>query len=218
MAKKFKPGPYNYCDYRCERCDEREDCRVYKENQERILQHYIKGEDPSDPEVFMNDLKEIFEKTQAMIKQAAAERGIELDDIPDEEEKRTDPHEYAIYNLAYDYFIRAHRLIKRLEAEGIPEDIEAEFEDFVWYHALIVAKTGRLVSSFDDDFFDPEAREIEEEGTLQVINKSIMYSRNALNKMLNELPDDFQDIVDLLDILKRLEIQLKTNIRKKIDN
>jgi len=36
--------------------------------------------------------------------------------------------------------------------------------------------------------------------------------------MLNELPDDFQDIVDMLDILKRLELQIRTDIRKKVDD
>ena len=41
MASAFKPPPFNYCDYRCEQCDEREHCRVYKDNEERILNHYI---------------------------------------------------------------------------------------------------------------------------------------------------------------------------------
>jgi len=218
VAKKFKPGPYNYCDYRCERCNEKDDCRVYKENQERLLEHYLKGEDPNDPDVFLSDLKEIFEKTQEMIKQAAAEQGIDLTEVPDEEIEEVDPHTYVIYNLAYEYFDRAHKLVKKLEVEGIPSEVEEEFEDFVWYHTLLVAKTGRLVSGFDDEFFDPEVREIEEEGTLQVINKGICLSKNALNKMLNELPDDFQDIVDLLDILKRFESQIKTDIRKKVDD
>ncbi len=216
MAKKFKPGPYNYCDYRCERCDEKDICKVYKENQERLLEHYLKGEDPNDPEVFLNDLKKIFEKTQEMIKQAAAEQGIDFNEIPDREFEEVDPHTYVIYNLASEYFERAHKLTKELETKGVPEEIEEEFEDFVWYHTLLVAKIGRLVSSFDDEFFDAEAREIEEEGTLQVINKGIALSKNALSKMLNELPDDFQDIVDLLDILKRLEKQIKTDIRKKV--
>ncbi|MEO0162556.1 MAG: hypothetical protein ABIL39_10195 [candidate division WOR-3 bacterium] len=213
MTKKFKLGPYNYCDYRCDRCAEQADCRVYKENQERILQHYLKGEDPNDPEIFLNDLKEIFEKTQKMIEQAALEQGIELGEIVNS--KTPDPHNYLVYNLAYDYFQRAHKIIADLEAQGIPETLKEAFEDFVWYHTLLVAKTGRLVSSFDDEFFDPEARRMEEEATLQVIQKGIDLSRNALNKMLNELPDNFQEIVDLLDLLKRLEIQLKTAMREK---
>ncbi|MEO0143189.1 MAG: hypothetical protein ABIL70_09345 [candidate division WOR-3 bacterium] len=216
MARKFKPGPYNYCDYRCERCAERENCRVYKENEERLLEHYLKGEDPNDPQVFLNDLKEIFDKTKEMLKRVAAEQGIDLDELPDEEIPEVDPHSYVIYNLAYEYFDQAHKLIKKLEKSGVPEEIEEEYDDFVWYHTLLVAKTGRLVSSFEDEFFDAETRKGEEEGTLQVINKGISLSKNALQKMLNELPDDFQRIVDLLDILKRLELQIKNNLREKV--
>jgi|UniRef100_A0A7C4XFU6 DNA-directed RNA polymerase specialized sigma24 family protein len=220
MTREFKPGPYNYCDYRCERCDEREYCRVYKENQERLLQHYLKGEDPNDPEVFLNDLKEIFEKTKDMIRKAAEEQGIDLEDleeIPEEEIEEFDPHNYVIYNLAYDYFDQAHKLIKKLEKEGIPEEIAEEFEDFVWYHTLLVAKAGRLVSSFDDKFFDEETKRIEQEGTIQVLKKGIKLSRRALDKMLNELPDDFQSIVDLIDTLKRLETQLNSDMKKRVD-
>lgn len=191
---------------------------VYKENQERLLQHYLKGEDPEDPEVFLNDLNEIFEKTQKMIKAAAEEQGIDLDEIPDQEIERVDPRTYLIYNLVYEYFNRARQLINELEKEGIPEEIEEEFEDFIWYHTLLVAKTGRLVSGFDDEFFDPEVREVEIEGTLQVINKGITISKKALEKMLNELPDYFQELVDLIDILSKYERQLKSDMRKKIND
>ncbi len=212
----MKPGPYNYCDYRCDRCDQKDSCRVYKDNEERMLQHYLKGEDPNDPSIFLNDLKEIFDRTQEMIKKAASEQGIDLDEIPEEPIPEIDPHTYVIYNLAYEYFDQAHKLIKKLEKTGIPEDITEEFDDFAWYHTLLVAKTGRLVSGFDDEFFDKAVREVEEEGTLQVINKGITLSKNALEKMLNELPEDFQSIVDLLDVLKRLAAQINKDIREKV--
>jgi len=215
MVDKFKPGPYNYCDYRCDRCDEKDNCRIYKENEERVLQHYLKGEDPNDPNIFLNDLKEIFDKTKDMLKKAAEGQGININELPNAEIPEVDPHTYAIYNFAYEYFDQAHKLIQKLEKTGIPEEIEEEFEDFAWYHTLLVAKTGRLISGFDDEFFDEEVREVEEEGTLQVINKGIILSKNALENMLNELPDDFPRIVDLLDILKRLEMQIKTDIRQK---
>ncbi len=215
MADNFKPGIYNYCDYRCDRCEDRENCRVYKENQERILEHYLKGEDPYDPSVFLNDLKEIFEETQEMLKKAAMEQGIDINELPEEEVREIDPHSYVIYNLAYEYYDKAHNLIQKLEQNGIPESVELEYDDFVWYHTLIVAKTGRLVSGFDDDFFDDEIREIEENGTLQVIKKGLMLSKQALEKMLDELPDDFETIVDLLGTLKEYERQLNADMRQK---
>jgi len=215
-AKKFKPSPYNYCDYRCDRCDERENCRVYKENQERILNHYLKGEDPYDSEVFMNDLKEIFSKTKDMIKDMAEKRGIDIDDVPETEEPEVEPKEYVIYRLAYEYYQQANSFIKELERDEIPENIREDYADLVWYHTLIAAKSGRLVSGFIDDFFDEEIQKIEEEGTLKVINKGIQLSKNALENMLNELPDHFYTVADLLDLLKRLEKQIATDIRQKV--
>jgi len=215
-AEEFKPSPYNYCDYRCDRCDDRENCRVYKENHERVLDHYLKGEDPYDSEVFMNDLEEIFTKTKDMIQDMAEKRGIDIDDVPETEEPEVEPEEYVIYRLAYEYYQQTNGFIKALERDGIPEGIREDYADLVWYHTLIAAKSGRLVSGFIDDFFDEEIQKIEEEGTLKVINKGVQLSKNALENMLNELPDHFYTIADLLDLLKRLEKQIAADIRQKV--
>lgn len=217
MTMKFKLGPYNYCDYRCVRCEEKDNCRVYKENEERLLQHYLRGEDPNDPQIFINDLKDIFEKTKEILRKSAEEQGIDADESPEEKIQEIDPHSYAIYNYAYEYYVQAKKLVKKIENTKIPDAIKDDFEDFTWYHTLLVAKTGRLVSGFDNNFFDEDVRKIEEEGTIQVINKSVTLSKKALGNILNELPDDFQQIVNLLDLLKQIEKQLKTDIRAKIN-
>lgn len=216
MADEFKPPPFNYCDYRCERCPEQENCRVYKDNEERILAHYLKGEDPNDPKVFLDDLHKIFEKTKGMFKEMATKKGVNIEDLPDEEAPEVNPDDYVIYRLAYEYFKEAKTLIKELERTGTPETIIEDWQDLVWYHTLLVAKTGRLVSGLVDDF-DEDLQKIEEQGTLQVINKGIILSREALNNMLNELPDHFYSIVDLLELLNRLEKQLKNDIYQKVN-
>jgi len=213
---KFKPSPFNYCDYRCDRCDEKENCRVYKENQERLLEHYVKGEDPHDPNVLFNDLKKIFAKTKNMIKDTAEKKGINIEELSDDKVAEVNPEEYVIYRLAYEYFKEANAFIKELERTGIPLGIEEDFADLVWYHTLIAAKAGRLVSGFIDDFFDEEVQKIEEEGTLKVIDKAITLSKNALQNMLNELPDYLYTIADLMDLLKKLEKQIQTDIHQKL--
>jgi hypothetical protein len=216
MSDQYKPPPFNYCDYRCDRCDQQKNCRVYKDDQERLLDHYRKGEDPYDPKVFMNDLKEIFGKTEKMIRKMAKEQGVDLNEIPDEEIPEVNPEEYMIYRLAYSYFKEANALVKILEKTGIPETTQPDFDDFVWYHTLIAAKTGRLVSGFIDDFLDEELTRVEEEGTIGVIKKGITLSKDALENMLNDLPDHFYTIADLLDMLKRIEQQLEIDIRQKV--
>ena len=216
MTEQHKPPPFNYCDYRCDRCDEQVNCRVYKDDQERLLDHYRKGEDPDDPKIFMNDLKQIFGKTEKMIRKMAKEQGIDLDETDDAEVPEVDPEEYVVYRLAYNYFREASTLVKMLEKAGIPETVRSEYDDFVWYHTLIAAKTGRLVSGFIDDFLDEEFTKVEEEGTIGVIKKGITLSKNALQSMLNELPDHLYTIADLLDILRRIEKQLEVDIREKV--
>ncbi len=214
--KMYEPSPFNYCDYRCERCDERENCRVYKENQERVLEHYLRGEDPYDSEIFLSDLKEIFAKTKEMIKDMAEKQGIVIEETPEKEVPEVNPEEYVIYRLAHEYYQQANSFIKQLEKEVLPETVKEDYSDLVWYHTLIAAKSGRLVSGFIDDFFDEEIQKIEEEGTLKVINKGIRLSKNALQNMLNELPAHLYTIADLMDLLKRLERQVETDIRQKV--
>jgi hypothetical protein len=216
MTDNYTPPPFNYCDYRCDRCDKQENCRVFKDDQERLLDHYRKGEDPYDPKVFMDDLKEIFHKTEKMIRKMAEEQGIDIDEATDIEMPEINPEDYRIYRLAYSYFKDASALVKILEKTGIPETIRPDFDDFVWYHTLIAAKTGRLVSGFIDDFLDEELTRVEEEGTIGVIRKGIVFSRDALKNMLNELPDHLYTIADLLDMLKRIEKQLEIDIRQKV--
>lgn len=216
MIGDYKPPPFNYCDYRCDRCDKQENCRVFKDDQERLLDHYRKGEDPHDPKIFMNDLKEIFGKTEKMIRKMAKEQGIDLDETTDEEMPEINPEEYMIYRLAYSYFEDASALVKILEKTGVPETIQPDFDDFVWYHTLIAAKAGRLVSGFMDDFLDEELTRVEEEGTIGVIRKGIQLSKDALENMLNELPDHFHTIAELMEVLKRVEKQLEVDIRQKV--
>lgn len=211
----YTPSPFNYCDYRCDRCEHQDDCKVYKDEQERLLDHYVKGEDPHDPEVFMDDMKGIFDQTKKMILDMAQGQGFDLDGIEDVEVPHVDPKGYVLYRLVRAYSDEAHVFLKLLQEEGITEETEEAYDDLMWYHTLIVAKTGRLVSTFEDDLRDEEMQEIEETGTLGVINKSIRISHAALDTMLRELPEHLQDIAELITMLNRVEEQISKDIRQK---
>lgn len=192
---------------------------MYKDDKERVLEHYTQGEDPHDPKIFFNDLKEIFENTEKMIREIAKKEGISLDEMQDgevQEYKPVDPKEYVIYRYAQQYCRDAHALIEGLEKTEISDAIAEDWGDFVWYHTLIPAKVARLVSGFGNDFLDEESRKMEETGTLQVIRKGLALSQQALKNMLNELPDEFYDIADLLELLSRLEKQIDADIHQKV--
>lgn len=180
------------------------------------MDHYLKGEDPYNPDVFVKDLHDIFANTKNMVVKMAEEQGIDISDATSQDVPEINPEEYVIYRLAYTYFTAAHAFIKELENSGITNSIREDFEDLTWYHTLIAAKTGRLVSGFIDDFLDEELQAMEEKGTIGVIQKGITLSSEALHHMLNELPEQLYAISDLIDLLKRLEKQLKTDIRQKV--
>jgi hypothetical protein len=215
MSSQRKFSPFNYCDYRCERCDERENCRVYKESKERILNHYAKGENPYDPEIFLNDLKQIFAKTNTMIQEMAKKQGLDAKTPIDREVPEINPDEYVIYRLAHEYYIQTNSFLQELERTGIPDELRESFQDLVWYHTLIVAKIGRLVSGFIDEY-DEEFQMQEEKGTVAVIQKGIDASKKALESILNELPDHLYTIADVMELLKNLENQIKTDIHQKV--
>lgn len=212
----FKPPPFNYCDYRCDRCEHRETCRVYNDDQKRLLDHYCRGEDPYDPKIFMDDLQAIFAKTKEMIRNMADNEGIDLSSAPDEEVQEVDPEEYVVYNLAFEYAREAHDFCKKLEQDELSEAAREAHEDLKWYHGLIAAKTGRLVSGFMDDFLDDDLKKIEEDGTLSVIYKGINQSKAALGVLLNELPEHLHTIADLISLLKELERHLQADCRLKV--
>lgn len=207
--------PYNYCDYRCDRCDERLDCRVFREEQARLQEHYDRGEDPYDPEIFMADLKRIFQQTEAMIIHAAEQENVNLEDN-DEIPVREEPEQYVLYRQAFEYRRQAKALIRLIEADQQPDTIREAFADLIWYHTLIAAKAGRLVSGFIDHRRSGEFQKKEEEGTLAVISKCILLSRQGLERIKTELPEHTHLIKELLAMLDQIEQTIQTDIRRKI--
>ncbi|HET6881236.1 MAG TPA: hypothetical protein VFI31_13835, partial [Pirellulales bacterium] len=76
--KRFIDGIYNYCDRWCERCAFTERCRVYDMEQKAAAD--VESRDP-DNAAFWQSLTRILEQTKDMLRQVAAERGIDLDSL-----------------------------------------------------------------------------------------------------------------------------------------
>jgi len=210
MSNKFKPGPYNYCDYRCEKCDNQQICRVYKEQEERNVRHYINNKDPNDIKIILSDLKEIFEKTKSLLQEDARKYGVNLDEMPLEDEPEKNPYDFPVYCIANEYYQKSKVLIKDVEKIGLPKSACEDFETLIWYHTLILAKTYRLISN-TENADDEDLQQIEKQGTIAVINKGIMLSKAALKNLLNDLPDHLHTILELLQIIDRLETCLRVD-------
>lgn len=76
--KDFIPGIYNHCDRWCERCDYTQHCRLYYDERKQ----YNAIEDKED---FVAIVSQSLDKALNIIQQIAEERGIDLDDIDDED-------------------------------------------------------------------------------------------------------------------------------------
>jgi hypothetical protein len=79
---RFIAGIYNYCDRWCERCRFTDRCRVYASEQAQMERHVLRGEDPNDPEIALQDAADSLGQALQMLAQFAEERGFSLEDTP----------------------------------------------------------------------------------------------------------------------------------------
>lgn len=215
MNSEYVPAPYNYCDYRCHRCSERPQCRVYLKNKERIEGHRQQGEDPDDPEIICRDMELIAEN--AVLEPGGAEPAAGYRD-PGSPAAEPVFNDYVIFRLAVQYCRDSHALISKKKGADseIPGRLADAWDDFVWFHTLIPAKVMRLVSSFENPGLGEKMRRIEVQGTTGVIDKGIRLSASALRQILNEFPEDCYDISDLLELLEKLSGQVNSRPGKKV--
>lgn len=78
QQKQFIDGIYNYCDRWCERCPFTERCRVYDMEREAMADE--ESRDPNNA-AFWQALAGILARTKEMLREAAAEQGIDIDTL-----------------------------------------------------------------------------------------------------------------------------------------
>jgi len=75
-------NPHNWCDRRCERCSIQAACPLRRRELQRRWVHEARGEDPDDAPVVMADVQHDLERAVEMVEQAAADAGIDIDELP----------------------------------------------------------------------------------------------------------------------------------------
>jgi len=205
---RFIAGIYNYCDRWCERCRFTDRCRVYASEQAQMERHVLRGEDPNDPKIALQDAAESLGRTLEMLAQFAKERGFSLEEIPVPEAlppERADP----LRERATRWTKRVGALLERMRADlpGIGQDLGAlvrtlmdreeadgieAFERLddahavLWqYHVLITAKIGRAVEMQSDAEAeaDPEFAQSSRDdalGTAKVVHECLGKAAAAL--------------------------------------
>lgn len=88
---RFISGIYNYCDRWCERCRFTDRCEVFAREQRQWERHLLRGEDPDDPAIAMQDVAEALDESLRMLHEMAEEEGLAVEDDWAEEESAGDP-------------------------------------------------------------------------------------------------------------------------------
>ena len=148
---RFISGIYNYCDRWCERCAYREKCYLWHEEQKRLQQHLLRGEDPNDMEVVMADVSASFKKTLELLMKMAEEMGIDLDDSEPVSERDLDAYqEHSLYQATM-RLERSYGPVREADLEEMPRAANAVISAFERgdLHDELLA-VGRLQGVSDD--------------------------------------------------------------------
>ena len=234
-------GIYNYCDRWCERCAFSARCFLYATE--------FADPDLDAPDVrdlnnvkFWRKLESIFKDANELIKQCAAEAGIDLDAIDqsevaashDQETQAARRDELSV--LAQDYartvetwfeneLVAAEQLDDhaRLQAKSAGVEIDAQdaFEVIRWYQFFIPTKVFRALLARDDELSDVYPDEIEDgtnpaqtdaNGSAKIALIAIDRSVNAWRVIQSCVPEKQTSIAPLMALLENLRNSIEAEL------
>jgi len=197
-----KSSPYNYCDYRCEKCEFKDECTVYAQE----LEAEEEGKDTF--EVLGDSLWEAHE----MLDQMMEEQDIDISDEDVEEEMkalraiREKVANKPVVKLAHDYLILIDDFFKEYKEQYlIPVLLSDAFSDLDWYKTLIPVKMQRALTSFlQFALIDKEYPEFSLEDayhTSEVVYKGLGKSLSAVRELKDALIDYSDTLAELENLL-----------------
>jgi hypothetical protein len=231
------PGIYNYCDRWCERCPFTSRCLNFEMSEEKFGD--LENVDITN-EVFWQKLSETFADTLSMLKEMAAEKGIDLDSIElDEEEdyKRRfeDPSVvHIISHMAKSYitmvdewfdsnvysFEDDHPELKAVaagESSQSPADEDTitltdSVEVIRWYQHQMYVKLSRALHSAHDEATDDDLDGYPKDsaGSAKVSLIGMDRSISAWGKIIKFFPDKEDSILGIIAHLERLRRRTET--------
>lgn len=157
--KWFNKTPFNYCDHFGDKEKLAAICKICSEEIERIEKYRKEGKDPYDMKNVFSDMAKDLALVMTMVRKKAKEMGIDLDNLPGEEDDGL-PHEsYPIFNTVGKYGDKIEKEIKGLEIIPIDADIQLvmrSVDAFSHSRHYIIAKIGRALSSRWEEAKDPD--------------------------------------------------------------
>lgn len=227
---KHIPGIYNYCDRWCERCAFTSRCLNFEMSAEKF------GDSDSldiKNAAFWNKLSEVFQETLTMLKEMAAEQGIDLDSIRIEahERERRKFDENVVHIITHmaktyadmvdDCFGAYVEVSEIVEDEAHPGSgsqlaqsshgketiaLEESLEVIQWYQHQIYVKIRRALSSAQTENSIEELDEFpkDSDGSAKVALIGIDRSISAWGNVLKYFPDLKEKILEIVAHLKSL--------------
>ena len=229
-------GIYNYCDRWCERCPFTSRCLNFEMSEEKFGD--LKDADINN-EAFWQRLSETFQETLSMLKEMAAEKGIDLDSIELDEEDDFDKQfedpsiVHMVAHMAYAYigmvdewfdsnvyiFDDDHPAIKAIAAEAAqtqPDEDTITLIDSVevirWYQHQMYVKLRRALHSAYDEAREDDSEDYpkDSDGSAKVSLIGMDRSISAWGKILKYFPDEEESVLGIIAHLERLRRRAET--------
>lgn len=230
------PGIYNYCDRWCERCPFTSRCLNFEMSEEKFGD--LQNVDITN-EIFWQKLSETFQETLTMLKEMAAEKGIDLDAIELDDDEATngsfeDPsvvhiisHMARSYITMVDEWFDKNVYIFKDDRAQLKEITDADSsqsppdEDTVtlidsvevirWYQHQIYVKLRRALHSVQNEGME-ELDEFprDSDGSTKVSLIGMDRSISAWGKIIKYFPDQEDNILGIMAHLDRFRRRTET--------
>lgn len=225
------PGIYNYCDRWCERCTFTSRCLNFEMSEEKLGD--LKDTDIHN-EVFWQRLSETLQESLSILKEMAAERGIDLESIElNDEEVVTGKFEdpsvvHLITKMAESYgtmvddwfdsniyiFEDDHPELKTVgDFDSIQSSTDKETISLIdsvevirWYQHQMYVKIRSALHSALEEAEDKDSDDYPKfsDGTAKVALIGMDRSISAWGKMIKHFPDDEDTVLGIIAHLNRL--------------
>ncbi|NIV71853.1 hypothetical protein GWN26_05415 [Candidatus Saccharibacteria bacterium] len=213
-------APYNYCDYRCEKCPWTEHCAIYQQEQADRLLLQADEIDPDSWEGTLELVRRNFEKAHKMLEEDAEKMGI---DLSDPLEPVPEPPETELEQRAHECALRLHQLSKRIasseEFSRWQEILDEAYQDLLWNQTLFAVKLRRAMHGLwdyenedDDDLRDVDFSDGMKSAEVSV--RAMESNREALAILAEKISPLAGEIRQEIRELEQIQSALEAELRK----
>lgn len=165
----FAKCPFNYCDHFGNKEVLATLCKICKDELQRKELYKKAGKDPYEWKYVFQDIAADLAQTMRLIHKDAKRLGIDLDNLPDDEEKEPPLNEsFPIFNLIRKYGDQIEKTIKNLQEVPLDADItliEKAIDALSHSRHYIIAKTSRALHSRFEEQDDSTMEELADSKT-----------------------------------------------------